>query len=182
MITPTRTVATIIENQVRLNPIVIGYGLDAQTFRPPLPPDDGADSRGKLNLPSNVPMLLHVGRLDLDKSVDKVIRAAAPAVRTTETHLFIVGGGCQKESLMRLCREMGIERKVHFHAFSEAIVTLLHSPKRACTMRVNGRMLVSKPDVQNACASHENLYYEMTKQINRQYTTKTMESFHNGIL
>lgn len=117
VITPTKTVARIIEEQTGLKPNVISYGLDTQTFHPPHSSDDGTVSRHKLNLPLNVPLLLHVGRLDSDKSVDNVIRAAAPAVRASEAHLLIVGDGCQKSRLIQLCRELGIEKKVHFTGF-----------------------------------------------------------------
>jgi glycosyltransferase involved in cell wall biosynthesis len=117
VITPTQTIATIIEEQTGLKPTVISYGLDMQTFHPPLASDLGTASRQKLNLPPNIPLLLHVGRLDSDKSVDNVIRAAAPAVRESEAHLVVVGDGSQKNRLIRLCRELGIEKKVHFTGF-----------------------------------------------------------------
>ncbi|HSG45580.1 MAG TPA: glycosyltransferase, partial [Anaerolineales bacterium] len=86
LISPTQTIATIIEEMTGLRPNVISYGLDLRIFHPPLHPDHGTASRKKLDLPSKVPLLLHVGRLDADKSVDNVIRAAAPAIRESEAH------------------------------------------------------------------------------------------------
>jgi glycosyltransferase involved in cell wall biosynthesis len=117
VITPTQTVADIIGRRTGLKPKVISNGLDLQTFHPPLFGDDRFASRQKWNLPPRVPLLLHAGRLDSDKSVDQVIRAAAPALRESEAHLVIVGDGCQKRSLIQLCREMGIEQRVHFLGF-----------------------------------------------------------------
>jgi len=117
LISPTQTIAKIIEEMIGLTPYVVSYGLDLQTFHPPLHPDLVADSRKKLNLPSNIPLILHVGRLDADKSVDNVIRAAAPAIRESEAHLLIVGDGKQKQNLIRLCRETGIRERVHFTGF-----------------------------------------------------------------
>ncbi|HSG42452.1 MAG TPA: glycosyltransferase, partial [Anaerolineales bacterium] len=67
--------------------------------------------------PMNVPLLLHVGRLDADKSVDNVIRAAGQTIRESEAHLLIVGDGKQKMKLIRLCREMGINERVHFTGY-----------------------------------------------------------------
>ena len=117
MITPTRTIAALIEEQTGLKPNVISYGIDMQTFHPPHSSDPGIATRKKLNLPLNIPLLLHVGRLDSDKSVDNLIRAAEPAVRETEAHLVIVGDGSQMRRLIHLCRELGIEKKVHFTGF-----------------------------------------------------------------
>jgi len=117
VIAPTRTIATIIEEMTGVKPDVIGYGLDLEKFHPPLHSDLVSASRNKLNLPSKVPLLLHVGRLDTDKSADKLIRAAAPVVHESDAHLLVVGDGCQKNRLIRMCREMGIEKKVHFTGF-----------------------------------------------------------------
>jgi len=117
LISPTKTIARIIEEKTGLTPNVISYGLDLQTFHPPLLSDPATATRNKLNLPSNNPIILHVGRLDTDKSVDKVIRAAAPVFLKSEAHLLVVGDGCQKNHLTRLCRELGIEKRVHFTGF-----------------------------------------------------------------
>jgi len=117
LITPTKTIATIIEEKTGLKPNVISYGLDLQTFHPPLFSDHEPATRNKLNLPLNNPIILHVGRLDTDKSVDKVIRAAAPALLKSQAHLLIVGDGCQKNHLFRACRELKIEERVHFTGF-----------------------------------------------------------------
>lgn len=241
LISPTQTIATIIEEMVGLTPNVISYGLDLRTFHPPLHPDFVTASRKKLNLPSNIPLLLHVGRLDADKSVDNVLRAAAPAIRESEAHLLIVGDGKQKRNLIRLCREMGIKDRVHFtgyihpsnlpeiyrmanifvtaseietqgivlleaaasglpivavdatcisevvhdqvngflvrsgdfRSFSEALLSLINDPNRACEMGMNGKILVSEQDIQNTWALHENLYREMKKQTGSQPATKT---------
>ncbi|MDX1379021.1 MAG: glycosyltransferase [Anaerolineales bacterium] len=117
LIVPTQTIAKIVEEQTELRPHVISYGLDLQAFHPTISHDCRAAVRKKLNLSSEIPLLLHVGRLDTDKRVDKVIRAAVPAVRKTEAHFLIVGDGSQKNRLIRLCRELGIEKRVHFSGF-----------------------------------------------------------------
>ena len=104
LISPTLTIAAIIERMIGLTPNVISYGLDLKTFHPVHHPDLVSASRKKLNLPSNIPLLLHVGRLDADKSVDNVIRAAGPAIRESDARLLIVGDGKQKRHLIRLCR------------------------------------------------------------------------------
>jgi glycosyltransferase involved in cell wall biosynthesis len=117
VITPTRTIADVVRQMTGLKPQVISNGLDLQTFHPPLSADERSASRRKWDLPSGVPLLLHTGRLDPDKSVDQLLRAAAPALRESEAHLVIVGDGCQKQSLIQLCGELGIEPRVHFLGF-----------------------------------------------------------------
>lgn len=117
IISPTQTIANIIEAMTGLTSEVISYGVDIQAFHPPLSPDNVIASRTRLNLPPNVPLLLHVGRLDTDKSVDKVIHGAAQAIRESEAHLLIVGDGCQKKNLIWLSREMKLDEKVHFTGY-----------------------------------------------------------------
>jgi len=117
ILVPTQTIAGIIEKKIGLKPNVISYGLDLSTFHPPLPLDPEPAARKKMHLPPDIPIILHVGRLDTDKSVDKVIRAAAPAILKSEAHLLVVGDGCQKNRLIRLCHELGIERRIHFTGF-----------------------------------------------------------------
>ena len=117
LIAPTQTIAKIIQEKTGLNPSVISYGLDLQTFHPPLYSDHVSATRKKLNLPSNIPIILHVGRLDTDKSVDNVIRAVRPAILKSDAHMLVVGDGCLKNHLVCLCRELGIEKRVHFTGF-----------------------------------------------------------------
>jgi glycosyltransferase involved in cell wall biosynthesis len=61
--------------------------------------------------------LLHVGRLDVDKSVNIVIRAAAMSMIQNEAHLLIVGDGTEKAKLVRLCKELGIGARSHFPGY-----------------------------------------------------------------
>ena len=114
VITPSHNTSGLLANFTGIKANTISNGIDLQRFHPPLSSDDGTATRTRLNLPSNVPILLHIGRLDTDKSVDKVIRAAAPAIRESEAQLLIVGDGCEKKSLMGLCHTLGIAQRVHF--------------------------------------------------------------------
>lgn len=117
VIAPTWTIATVIEQQTGIKPDVISYGLDLEIFHPPLSSHPETATRAKLNLPANAPIILHVGRLDIDKRVDRVIRATAQPIRESDAHLLVVGDGYQKHHLVRLCKELGIERRVHFTGF-----------------------------------------------------------------
>lgn len=117
IIAPTQTIATFITQMTGLDMNVIGYGLDLQTFHPLLSSDHEATARQKWNLPPRVPLILHVGRLDTDKRVDRVVLAAAHAIRKSDAHLLVIGDGQQKNHLIQLCEYLGIANRVHFTGY-----------------------------------------------------------------
>jgi glycosyltransferase involved in cell wall biosynthesis len=95
----------------------ISNGIDLRAYHPRGSHEDEAATRQKWGLPPDVPILLHVGRLDPDKNVERVILAAAPILSRDEAHLLIVGDGIRKPSLMDLCNSLGIMDHVHFTGF-----------------------------------------------------------------
>lgn len=117
LIAPTETTSRQVIKILRRPVTTISNGIDLQTFHPPHPQDDQSATRRKWNLPLNVPFLLHVGRLDPDKNVERVIQAAAPILSREDVHLLIVGDGVRKPALMSLCESMGIRERVHFTGF-----------------------------------------------------------------
>ncbi|MCX6053756.1 MAG: glycosyltransferase [Chloroflexi bacterium] len=120
IITPTRTIADEVFAQTGLCAQAIGYGLNPEFFYPALlQKDREAALRRRLGLPESVPVLLHVGRLDLDKNVDLVILAAARAMAHSNAHLVVVGDGTEKFNLAKLCHEIGIGTRSHFPGFMD---------------------------------------------------------------
>ena len=117
VVTPTQTITNIIADMTGIKSQSITYGIELQTFHPRSSSDCETALRTKLNLPSNTPVILHVGRLDTDKRVDQVIKAAACAMHKTDAHLLIVGDGRQKTTLMKLCKSLGIENRCHFPGY-----------------------------------------------------------------
>jgi 1,2-diacylglycerol 3-alpha-glucosyltransferase len=117
LITPTETTSIQVRKILRRPVNTISNGIDLQTFHPPRLEDDGAAIREKWNLPPDVPIILHVGRLDPDKYVERVIQAAAQALEQNNAHLLIVGDGLRKPALMKLCESLGISDRVHFTGF-----------------------------------------------------------------
>jgi glycosyltransferase involved in cell wall biosynthesis len=91
--------------------------MELQTFRPLLASDEDIATRHKWNLPPGVPILLHVGRLDTDKHVERVVLAAAQSLTMSDAHLLIIGDGTQKPALMKLCNTLGISDRVHFPGY-----------------------------------------------------------------
>src|SRR5258706_4476344 len=117
IITPTKPISTVIKQKTGLESKVISYGLDLQTFHPLLTSDVRTATRNRLNLPSNVPILLHVGRLDADKNAHAVIRSAAQAMQKTNVHLLVIGDGKEKPALIRLSKALGVADRTHFTGF-----------------------------------------------------------------
>ena len=117
LITPTQTTSDLVTRMTGLHANTISNGIDLGTFHPRLSRDAGTATRQKWNLPLRVPLLLHVGRLDADKRVDRVILAAARTMGKTDAHLLIVGDGVKKPALIRLCKSLGISDRVHFTGY-----------------------------------------------------------------
>jgi glycosyltransferase involved in cell wall biosynthesis len=117
LITPTETTSIQVRRILERPVNTISNGIDLQIFHPPRLQDEGAAIRQKWNLPMDVPIILHVGRLDPDKYVERVIQAAAQAMDGNNAHLLIVGDGLRKPALMKLCESLGISDRVHFTGF-----------------------------------------------------------------
>ena len=118
IITPTQTISTLIADMTNVQSQTISYGIDLETFHPPLARDEGAATRARLNLPADdVPLILHVGRLDADKHVERIVQAAAQAMCGTNAHLLIVGDGLQKSRLIKMCESLGIAERAHFTGY-----------------------------------------------------------------
>jgi glycosyltransferase involved in cell wall biosynthesis len=117
LITPTETTSIEVRKILARSVTTISNGIDLQTFHPPRLKDEGAAIRKKWNLPPDVPIVLHVGRLDPDKNAERVIQAAAQALEQNNAHLLIVGDGLRKPALMKLCESLGISDRVHFTGF-----------------------------------------------------------------
>ncbi|MFM8425039.1 MAG: glycosyltransferase [Chloroflexota bacterium] len=117
IIAPTKTVSKIICDKTSVNPKTIHYGIDLQTFHPRASLAERDETRAQYGLPANVPIILHTGRLDTDKLVQRVLLAAAETLSHSNAHLLIVGDGNQKWHLMELCRSLGIESRTHFTGF-----------------------------------------------------------------
>jgi len=120
LIAPTQTISDIVTRMTGHHVHTMGFGLDLQAFHPALSIVEERATRQKWNLPLDVPLLLHVGRLDPDKRIDRVIRAAAQTMQDHNVHLLIVGDGTQKPALINLCNSLGISERVHFTGYISA--------------------------------------------------------------
>ena len=117
-IVPSRTIAQEVRSHIDKQPLVISNGIDLRRFSPaPGRTGERVYLCKKYGLHPSKPILLHVGRLDADKNVAAFIRAAASALHQVEAQLLVVGDGCQRDELEKLCSDLGLGGHAHFLGF-----------------------------------------------------------------
>ena len=99
------------ERGVRAPIAVIPTGVDVEQFRP----GDRAAARHALGLPAGGSVLLYVGRLDREKSVDRVLLAFDRVASTVpDARLVLVGQGTESGRLRALAEGLGAAARVTF--------------------------------------------------------------------
>jgi glycosyltransferase involved in cell wall biosynthesis len=100
--------------------VVISNGVDLTCFQPePASPDERLQLAERYGFDPSRPIILHVGRVDREKNVDDVVRAAAIAMASTGAQLLVVGDGNRLKDMEELARELGIARQSRFIGFVE---------------------------------------------------------------
>ncbi|MBP7694004.1 MAG: glycosyltransferase [Anaerolineales bacterium] len=109
LITPSAVIAQIVRAQGAGAPLSISNSVDVERFHPDPPaPEEAARLRQRYGLDPDRPILLHVGRLDADKRVDLVLRAAAHALRSVDAQVLIVGDGRRRKALEALAAQLHV--------------------------------------------------------------------------
>lgn len=117
VVVPSQAMADLIRTRTEMQAHVIGNGVDLEAFAPQPNAGEAAVLRARYNLDPALPIILYVGRLDIEKRVDLVIRAAAEAVRAGKAQLVLAGDGRQRPTLERLCERLGIRTGTRFTGF-----------------------------------------------------------------
>lgn len=118
MIVPTRTISKTIESRAGFQTIDISNGVDLTLFTPTPTHSREADHLyDQLGLDPEKPIILHVGRLDVDKRVEVVIRAASQALEQIDAQLLVVGDGECRGALLDLVTHLGIGERSYFTGF-----------------------------------------------------------------
>jgi glycosyltransferase involved in cell wall biosynthesis len=120
IVVPSRVMADLIADRNGLRAHVIGNGVDLQSFHPQGAPGEADALRARYGLSPELPVILYVGRLDVEKRADLVLRAAAGPVRAGQAQLVLSGDGRQRRGLERLAERLGIRRQTHFTGFVTA--------------------------------------------------------------
>ena len=103
--------ATLVARGVRAPVVVVPTGVPVDRFVP----GDPRAARAALGWPDDGPICLYVGRLDREKSVDRVVRAfdlIAGAI--SDARLVLVGQGTHESALRRLAHASRAHRRIHF--------------------------------------------------------------------
>jgi len=120
VVAPSRFTAGQVDAHGGPGAIVISNGVDLRRFHPdPDSPDERQAVTERYGLDPARPIILHVGRVDREKNVDDVVRAAAIAMASTDAQLLVVGDGNRLQDMEELARELGIARQSRFIGFVE---------------------------------------------------------------
>ena len=96
---------------VRVPIAVVPTGVDLERFRP----GDRRVARAGLGVPEDDPLVLYVGRLDREKSVDRVLLAFERVASTLPAaRLMLVGQGTEAERLRRLACALPVRERIRF--------------------------------------------------------------------
>jgi 1,2-diacylglycerol 3-alpha-glucosyltransferase len=113
---PSETAAAILRRH-GLQPAVysISCGIDLGRFRPRSQEDRRA-LRQRFGLDPEAITFLYIGRVDGEKRLEVLIHALQQ-LRREDIHLVIAGKGADRQKLMDLTTQLGIERQVQFPGF-----------------------------------------------------------------
>ncbi|MDP2720991.1 MAG: glycosyltransferase [bacterium] len=115
IIAPTKRVKKELESYGVTKPIyVISGRLDLDRFRKV----EKGYLRKKLRLGKEISIVLYVGRLGKEKSVDLIVKSFSLVAKSKEnTRLVIVGDGPEREKLEKLALKESIGKKIFFAGF-----------------------------------------------------------------
>ena len=118
IIVPSRTTADLAQEHIGRPAIVISNGVDLNIFHPgPVDPGVRTKLEADYGLRPDLPILLYVGRVDTEKRVEIVVRAAAHVSARRPAQLVVVGDGKQLRANIRLSRELGLRERARFIGF-----------------------------------------------------------------
>lgn len=123
VIAPTNKIKVELESYGIKKPIsVIPTGINLQRFHP----HRSNFLHQKANLGPNRRILLYLGRLGKEKSVDYLLKSFALITKEVDdVDLVLVGDGPERRNLEKMSRELGIERRTHFIGFIDPSQTPL---------------------------------------------------------
>ncbi len=118
IVAPSRFTAQLVDAHGGPGAVVISNGVDHRLFHPvPASPEERQRLCERFRLDPSRPIILHVGRVDREKNVDDVVRAAAVAMASVEAQLVVIGDGNRRKDVEELARELGIARDSRFIGF-----------------------------------------------------------------
>jgi 1,2-diacylglycerol 3-alpha-glucosyltransferase len=112
VVAPSARIAESLEGQgVKAEIAVVPTGVPLDLFRP----GDRATARRRLGLAGDAPLCLYVGRLDREKSVERVIEAfGSIELAVSGAELLLVGQGSHETALRRLAASSPARSRIRF--------------------------------------------------------------------
>lgn len=104
----------LIEFGVKKPIIVIPNGVDTKKFKP----EKSGYLKNKLGLNENDKIVIYVGRLAKEKSVDFLIKSFA-FIKNPNTYFVIVGDGPERKNLEKLIKKLNLDKKIILLGFVE---------------------------------------------------------------
>jgi glycosyltransferase involved in cell wall biosynthesis len=90
----------------------LSNGIDLSRFTPGKAP---AEIYERYDIPKTKPIVLYVGRVDPEKSLEVLVKAFNLVLtKNPEAHLVVVGDGASRNELEKLAEKLGIEKRTHF--------------------------------------------------------------------
>ena len=117
VIVPTKKTEDLLMNYGVTTPIsIIPTGIDTSHFtRENFKKEEILELRQSLGLEADTPVVLSLGRIAREKSIDVVIKAMPSLLKKLPTaKMVIVGEGPEKENLENLAKSLGVEKHVIF--------------------------------------------------------------------
>jgi glycosyltransferase involved in cell wall biosynthesis len=109
VLTPSRLAADLAAARLPARPTPLSNGIDLEQFSPKATSlEEGPQLRQKYHLDPDRPIILYCGRLDFEKRVDFVLRAAQRAIAQEPAQVLVVGDGVQRPMLEKLARQLDL--------------------------------------------------------------------------
>ncbi len=117
VVTPTETFRRQIEKWGVKTPVrAISNGIEIEKFLEHFSKEKLTAIRTKFHLPAN-PLVLYLGRIDTDKSIDVLIKSIPAVLTRTNAHFVITGTGGELDNLKELVKELKVDNAVTFIGF-----------------------------------------------------------------
>lgn len=133
---PTKTVAeNFLKAHLKTRVEVISNGIDLSRFMPYY--GDTLAIKQRFKILGDLPIVLFVGRLDVDKDIQTLIKAIPFVLKKSKAHFVIVGEGKEKNSLKEMVKKLKISKNVTFINFIPHNEKILPEIYQTSTLFVN---------------------------------------------
>jgi glycosyltransferase involved in cell wall biosynthesis len=113
--TPTQTAAKLLKRIGFTKEVIpVSCGIDLTKYNPR---NKSGYLAKRYHIPTNIPVILYVGRLDKEKNVDTLVRAMPILLKKQNVHLVLAGKGFGQKAIKDLVHEMEMDNYVTFTGF-----------------------------------------------------------------